>query len=159
VLPPDCSEADLDELFFEVLPRKISITSPNKLESALPELIAFWEYLKRAYELPNADEVLAYLRTVDFDEFRDEMINPSNFGIAKSFVIAGQEAGFDMSDPESMNEFMRIQNAAAILDIRTLGLSDLSEAPGQRRLSSPSKNKRKMAKQSRKQNRRKKKKK
>lgn len=161
VLPPEYSDAEVDELLFEIFPRKVSASSPDELADVLPELIAFWEFLKRAFELPNADEVLTCLRATDFDEFRDEMLEPSNFGMAKSFVMAGHEAGFDMANQEGLNAFMHLQNAAARMDLRGEGpdFPALDPSPGKSRSSSASKNKRKMVKASRKKNRSKKKKK
>jgi hypothetical protein len=39
----------LREILSEIFPRKISLASPEDVHDALPELIAFWEYLKREY--------------------------------------------------------------------------------------------------------------
>lgn len=160
-LPPLCSPDDAEELLFDVFPRKITITSADEAEGALPEIIALWEYLKRAFELPNADEMLAYLRGLDSQEFIDAMFDPSNFGMAKSFAMSGYQAGFDMTDPDSMDQFMHIQNAAARMNLAGEGpdLLALDPSLNKPRVSSASKNKRKMVKKSRKQNRRKKKKK
>lgn len=159
-LPPEISDTDVDELLFNIFPRKVSISSPDELVDALPELIAFWEYLQRAYELPNAGDVLSFLRATDFDELRDEMLDPSNFGMAKSFVMAGHEAGFDMANQEELNAFMHLHNAV-MMDVREEGPDLLALDPSsiQPRTSSASKTKRKMAKASRKKNRSKKKKK
>ncbi|HEY4389405.1 MAG TPA: hypothetical protein VGN34_33605 [Ktedonobacteraceae bacterium] len=36
---------------------------------------------------------------------------PANFGMAKSFVLMGQEAGFDMESPEGMRAWVEAYNA------------------------------------------------
>jgi hypothetical protein len=36
---------------------------------------------------------------------------PANFGMAKSFVLLGQQAGFDMESPEGMRTWVEAYNA------------------------------------------------
>ncbi len=36
---------------------------------------------------------------------------PTNFGMAKSFVLIGKEAGFDMESPEGMHAWVEAYNA------------------------------------------------
>jgi hypothetical protein len=40
-----------------------------------------------------------------------ELQEPSNFGMAKSFVLMGKEAGFDMESPEGMQAWVEAYNA------------------------------------------------
>ena len=40
-----------------------------------------------------------------------ELQEPTNFGMAKSFVLMGQEAGFDMESPEGMRAWVEAYNA------------------------------------------------
>jgi hypothetical protein len=44
---------DMEELLTEVFPRKISLAAPDDADEGLPAMIAFWEYLKREYQLSN----------------------------------------------------------------------------------------------------------
>ena len=39
------------------------------------------------------------------------MQEPTNFGMAKSFVLMGKEAGFDMESPEGMQAWVAAYNA------------------------------------------------
>lgn len=105
---------DLDEITSEIFPRKISLSSPDDAKDTIPELIAFWEYLKREYKLSNADAILKYLQNLKVDDFVRIMNNPSKFGMAKSLFMAGQAAGYDMSNEEEMNTFILLYNAAKI---------------------------------------------
>ncbi len=41
-----------------------------------------------------------------------ELANPRNFGMAKSFVMGGMAAGFDMTTGEGMGAFTRLHNAS-----------------------------------------------
>ena len=43
-------------------------------------------------------------------KFNTIMNDPSNFGMAKSFMMMGQQAGFDMTDQNQMNEFLLAYN-------------------------------------------------
>lgn len=46
---------DMEELLTEVFPRKISLSAPEDADDGLPAMIAFWEYLKREYQLSNVE--------------------------------------------------------------------------------------------------------
>jgi hypothetical protein len=49
---------DMEELLTEVFPRKISLSKPEDADQGLPAMIALWEYLKREYQLSNAENIL-----------------------------------------------------------------------------------------------------
>ncbi len=110
---PHMDEADMEELLLEIFPRKISIGSPDELKTAVPEIIAFWRYLQRVYKLPNAEKILAFLDQAQ-PQFIRAMQDPSKFGMAKSFVMQGQAAGFDMTNKTEMNKFMLLHNMAML---------------------------------------------
>ena len=73
-------------------------------------MVTFWQYLKRAYSLPHSDDILDFLGEIE-SEFKDIMNDSSNFGMAKSFFMGGQAAGFDMTDQEESEKFMALYNA------------------------------------------------
>ncbi len=111
---PQMTVADVEEIVTELFPRKVSLLSPDDAEDTLPELVAFWEYLKRAYKLPKADSILRFLRGVG-PEFKRMMNDPSLFGPAKAFFMMGQSAGFDMTDEEDLQAFMYAYNASLMM--------------------------------------------
>lgn len=80
---------DMEELLTEIFPRKISLSTPEDADDGLPAIIAFWEYLKREYQLSNAENILRYLRAVKPADFKNWMNDSSRFGMAKSFFING----------------------------------------------------------------------
>jgi hypothetical protein len=158
-LDPD----DVHYLIEVLLPKRVTLIQPEEADEMLWEFISFWEYLQRAYQLPNAEGILRYLRSVSPAYFREAMFDPERVGIAKSFVMAGLEAGYDMSNQEEINAFMQIYNQARIAEMHAqgdLGMG-LPVDETQRRRTEPSKQKkrRKMAKASRRTNRKPKKKK
>jgi hypothetical protein len=110
VTPPEMSLGDFDEVVFELFPRKVS-TEAESAEAIVAELKAFWEFLRRAYNLNNAGPILATLTPAAVRELEKELANPANFGMAKSFFMKGQELGFDMTTQEGMNAFMLYYNS------------------------------------------------
>lgn len=111
---PQMTEDDVAEVVEGVFPEKISIFQAEDAEGAIPELITLWTYLKRVHGLPQADAILAYLRDIEPD-FPSLMMDSSRFGMAKSFLMMGQEAGFDMSDEKETEAFIKTYNAALLL--------------------------------------------
>ena len=161
---PRMNVGNIDEIVTELFPRKISISAPEDAENAIPELLAFWKFLERMYELPNAKPILVFLDDIEA-EFGDIMNDPSNFGMAKSFFMMGREAGFDMSNPDESSAFAQHFNAKIARQRQDLSfLSDESEpsnftlgaegAYGAKKASAKRKKRRKIAKASRKANKR-----
>ena len=105
--------SEVETVVGELFPRKISLRSPEQADDAIPELIAFWKYLKREFHLPCADAVLAFLREVERD-FPETMNDPANFGMAKSFFAMGQAAGFDMNTRDGLDAFMGAFNTGLL---------------------------------------------
>jgi hypothetical protein len=171
---PQITKNETKLVLESLFPRKISLSSPEEADLAITELIAFWQFLKREYQLKNADSILKYLNAVK-PKFRDIMNDSSKFGMAKSFFMMGQKAGFDMTTQEGLEEFTLHYNinmapklAASNTDFNE-GLFDSANELGllpeegeeSRQVSASEKTKRKkrnnMAKQSRKRNRQKRK--
>lgn len=103
------------EIVEDIFPRKISLRSPDDADDAIPELRAFWEYLKREFRLPDAEAILNLLTKMEPD-FKDLMNDPSRFGMARSFFMMGQAAGFDMTSQEGMDAFMLEYNARLLAE-------------------------------------------
>jgi len=159
---PTMSAGNAEFVLEVLLPRKISLSEPAHADEGLLELIAFWTFLDRVYRPPKAKSILNYLRSVSPEHFRRIMFDPSRAGMAKSFFMGGQQAGFDMSDQEEMDAFMHLYNQQILTDE-----PDESElnylAPARPKPltaeQSQQKKRRKMAKASRRKNRKSKKKK
>lgn len=107
---PNMTISDLEEIVSGYFPRKVSIRTPEEAEDIAPELIGFWRFLGREFALDTAEEAVRYL-----DEIQPSIVkmmnDPSRFGMAKSFFMAGQAAGFDMTDQDQMNMFLAAYNA------------------------------------------------
>lgn len=77
----------------------------------IQELGAFWHFLQRVYQLPQARQMLARLTPQATRRLERELREPANFVMAKSFVLMGREAGFDMESPEGMQAWVQAYNA------------------------------------------------
>jgi hypothetical protein len=106
---PELSESDAREVLFELIPRKVSI-EPIKAHAIVVELRAFFTFLDRQFGLRNAKRIAAMLDDKAERRLREELADPANYGMAKSFVMQGIEAGYDMTSPEGMNAFMEVFN-------------------------------------------------
>jgi hypothetical protein len=163
VTPPQMTPRDLNELLFELFPRKVSTPDFDAAE-AISELRAFWNFLKREFSLPNADACLKALDDKAIGRFDKAMNNPGNFGPAKSIFMMGAARGFDMSSEEGINRWMQTYQAEMAagegIPVPLPGETGpaAARAHGQiRHALRKDKRKRKMAAKSRKQNRKKKK--
>jgi hypothetical protein len=112
---PQMRVRDINEIVKGLFPSKITVASPEDAEDTIPELRAFWRFLKSAYGLTNAEPILQFLNKIE-PEFKAAMNDPSNFGITKSLVMKGQAAGFDMTNPDEFNTFVQQYNANLALN-------------------------------------------
>jgi len=151
--PPQMSPGDLREILFDLFPRKVSAEA-DEAPDIIRELQLFWQFLQREFSLENAAACLKVLDNRATRELKEEMSNPANFGIAKSFVMMGQQRGFDMTSEEDMNAWMATYNAEL-----AAGIGPRIPLPGERSEGARkvhSQLRRKMTRDSRKRNRRKK---
>jgi len=110
VTPPTMTANDLEEVAYSLFPRKV-ITERGDGAEIIQELRAFWHFLQSAYQLPQARQMLARLTPQAARRLERELQEPANFGMAKSFVLLGKQAGFDMEAPEGMRAWVKAYNA------------------------------------------------
>lgn len=106
---PHMTVDNVKTIVTELFQRKVSLLDPNQAETTMPELIAFWQFLKREYQLPKANSILRFLQKIQ-PKFKGIMNDPSKFGMAKSFFTAGMQAGFDMTTEEGLKAFQEQYN-------------------------------------------------
>jgi len=118
VTPATMIPSDLEAVVFGLFPRKV-ITERGDGAEIIQELSAFWRFLERVYHLPRAKPILAGLTPQAARRLERELQEPTNFGMAKSFVLMGQQAGFDMESPEGMRAWVEAYNATVAPKITT----------------------------------------
>src|SRR5438270_12234917 len=153
VTPPQMSPDDMRAILFDLFPRKVS-ASADEAPEIIRELQAFWQFLQREFHLENAAACLNALDNKAVRQLKEEMSNPANFGIAKSFVMMGQERGFDMTSEEDMNAWMATYNAELAAGVGPRIPLPGEQSAGARKVQG--KLRRKMARDSRRRNRKKK---
>jgi hypothetical protein len=107
---PEMSLGDFNEVLFELIPRKVACEA-EAAPAVVAELRAFWSFLRRQYGLANAQEILDTLTDEATTELSDSLSDPASFGMAKSFVMLGTKAGFDMTTQEGLDAFMLAYNS------------------------------------------------
>jgi hypothetical protein len=113
VTPPEMSLRNLREIVYELFPRKVSVEAEAAGE-IVEELRAFWRFVEREYRLPQASEFLEELDEEAERTLYRELADPANYGMAKSFFMMGEQAGFDMTSQEGNDQFMTAYNAALL---------------------------------------------
>ncbi len=121
---PQMTKGDVQTLMESTLPRKVTIFDPAEAEDAIPELVAFWRFLQREYNLRSATAIVKYLESLA-PQFSSLMSDPSRGGIAKAFMMMGHQAGFDMTTQEGVQAFQQQYNASLKSDTPDLATNAL----------------------------------
>jgi len=156
VTPATMTARALSELLYEVFPEKISC-EPKCASKAIAELRGFFAFAKREFGFARADECLNVLGGDAETRFEKALADPANWGMAKSFVMEGTAAGFDMTTKDGLDAWMQAYNAG--LQARTLpplepiGSLMLGSSNDDRRSREERRRKRKMQKAGRKRSR------
>ena len=105
---PHMTPKHVEDIVTRWFPRKESLENPDAADTAIPELIAFWSFLKRVYPLPCAGQILTFLKQIQ-PQFKAIMTDPEHFGAAKSFFISSHPEG-DMITEEELEAFQAQSN-------------------------------------------------
>jgi hypothetical protein len=101
---------ELREIVFEIIPRKVSVDAAAA-RGIIDEGRAFYAFLARECALPQADACLRELGGDAVRKLEAALSDSGNFGMAKSLLMGGHEAGFDMSSREGIEAWMREMQA------------------------------------------------
>ena len=96
---PNMSVSNVEVIVGQIFPNKISLLDPAEADTVIPELTAFWQWLEREYQHPQASEIVEFLEQLQ-PNFTEIMNDPYNFGIAKSFLMSGITAKFEGEDAD-----------------------------------------------------------
>jgi len=114
----DCNTYALEDVCLDVVPRKVS-AELAAFEVWADVLISFFQYLDSIDYIDNARKLIQVLRQIR-NEIPKIAGNPNNWGIAKTFIMAAENAGVDPTDINSLNEFLASQD---------LNISDSIQSP------------------------------
>jgi hypothetical protein len=149
---PTLSATELREIVFEIIPRKMSIAA-SEASWIIEETRAFYAFLKRELRLPQADACLRVLGGDAVKKLEAALSDPRKFGMAKSLVMGGRDAGFDMDSKAGIEAWMRsVQSRPLPASIRLPSLGAPSR-PADKVAALKKQNQRKAARKARKRNR------
>lgn len=103
------TKGDVQMIMEDIIPRKLTLRDPSDTEDAIPELVAFWTFLKQEYKLRSAGAIAKYLTSIQ-DKFAGWMFDPARGGIAKNFMMQGLQAGYDMTSQSDIEAFQAEYN-------------------------------------------------
>jgi hypothetical protein len=139
--------SDLREVLFELIPRKVSIEA-SAGRGIIEETRALYTFLKREFGLKQADACLRLLGDSAVKKLEAALSDSRNFGMAKSLIMAGSTAGFDMESKEGIQAWMlSVQGKSSSV------LSSVLGAPRPKNEAKAKKDKRTSARDARKKNR------
>ena len=107
---PAMTAKTVEQMMTFLLPRKITVMTAAEAEEAIPELVAFWSFLSREYQLPDADKIARYLQSIQ-GKFGEWMVDPARGGMAKNFILSGMQAGYDMTSQAGLSAYQQAYNA------------------------------------------------
>lgn len=108
IAPEQWSPGGVSECCVEVLPRKVTAKLPF-FQAVAPVLSAFFTFLAEKALLPNARALAETVAELD-REIVAASQDPRNWGPAKSFAMAAEKAGVDLTDRRAMYQFMAEYN-------------------------------------------------
>ena len=111
--PCEWNCAAVEECCTEILPRKVSAET-SFFEAIAPVLSAFFTFLEDQSLLGNGRALAKALKDLG-DEIVTNAEDRGNWGPAKHFVMAAQEAGVDIQDPGALEAIMLQFNLRAAL--------------------------------------------
>ena len=109
--PADFGKGDLEELLLHIYPRKITVLDSADAEDTTPAVRDFLAYLADSGRMPEGTA-----RTLEREldriapRFADAVMDPSNWGMARSFVQAMAADGVDLGDQAAVGRWIAAYN-------------------------------------------------
>jgi hypothetical protein len=126
---PQMGMSNVEVIVTQVFPQKIFLLDPTEANTAIPELIAFWQFLKREYQHPQAHKIIKLLKQVK-SKFLSIMNDQRNFDLAKLSLTS--IAKFELTNEAKLNKLQHHQkstsiNSSASLPKTTTSLNDFAD--------------------------------
>src|SRR5208337_2239867 len=128
--PADLGPGDLEELLLRVYPRKITVVDRADTEDTIPAVRDFLAYLAESRRLSEgtARELEGELDQIA-PRFADAVMDPANWGTARSFVQAMAADGVDVSDQTAVDRWIATYNAHVDPPGGTFGPEEYEDVP------------------------------
>ncbi len=104
------TRGEAKEVLLDLYPRKVS-QAPEKCDSVIDELVAFWNFCHQVHHFENAAMLAEHIASWR-RPFREAMSDSSKFGLTKTLFTAGTAAGYDMSNEQDFAAYVFQLNLA-----------------------------------------------
>ena len=108
-IPPALSAGELEEILFDLIPRKVTMDA-GEAEPLVLEFQAFFRFLHRQFSVLGTAQLADICDQSAVKTLKAKLSDSSNFGLAKSFFSAGKALGFDMTSEEDIAAFAMAYN-------------------------------------------------
>lgn len=108
--PRDLTPSGLRSLLLDLYPRKITVLHREDAEDVVPTVRDMVRFVAESGEVALASDLSAQLDDIEAD-FLDGVMDPSRWGMARSFVQAMVEAGVDLDDDRAVQTWIAGYNA------------------------------------------------
>jgi hypothetical protein len=109
----DLSPPELEQLVFGIVPRQVSVDA-SAAASIVAVTRAFFLFMGREFSLRRVDARLHPLGEGAVQRLETALSDPHNFGLAKTLVMAGKDAGYDMSSKAGIEAWARTMQGAPL---------------------------------------------
>lgn len=112
VTPARMTAAQLEEILFDIIPRKV-MCEPEEAEAIVDETAAFFRFLAREHRLASAlrcGKLVAEARAPS--RLRRALADSTKWGMAKSLVMEGKQQGYDVGSKEGLAAWFAAHNAS-----------------------------------------------
>lgn len=123
----DMAEGDLDELLLKVYPRKVTVLQADDADEVIPtvrDLLAFCRDTGRLSKA-KVTRLEAELEEIE-PRFADALMDPANWGLARSLTQSMAADGVDFSDQSAIDRWISDYNR----DLPALGASGVTDRSG-----------------------------
>ncbi len=126
--PADLGPGDLERLLLRLYPRKITVVDRDATEDTIPAVRDFLAYLAESGGMTEGAvrELEGELDRIA-PRFADAVMDPANWGMARSFVQAMAADGVDISDQTAVDRWIATYNAHVDPPDGTFGAEDYED--------------------------------
>ncbi len=105
------TDSDAQCCLLHFLPKQIDLDA-KYADDIIDELVAFWRFCDRVHDIDNAASVAREIESLRH-HFLQIMSNTKELRSARDLVKAGKQAGFDMTTPKGMANYIAISHSKA----------------------------------------------
>lgn len=114
------STTNIRSILYDHIPENIPIQANNAPE-IIEEFKAFWHFLKREFELENADKMLKVLNEKHIvKKFEQALADESKYGMVKAMMMPAINAGIDITDEKAVAEYLEEYTEQAMAEYNEL---------------------------------------